>query len=121
MSPRPHAVLLVEDNPIIAMNTEALLEDLGITDVRVAANLAEALAFVNEVAFDFGLLDLKLGDEEDSLPVAARLADKGVPFAFATGAGDAMDGAERQNAVAILKKPYRLEDLRRVIEAQLGL
>jgi CheY-like chemotaxis protein len=111
----PEKVLLVEDNPIIAMNTESLLEDLGVAEVVIAANVREALASVDKSDFDFAILDLHLGDGEDSLPVAARLTELGVRFVFATGFGESLDVAEVHGAVATLSKPYRFEDLERIL------
>ncbi|MBU0556404.1 MAG: response regulator [Alphaproteobacteria bacterium] len=100
------------------MNTEALLQDLGVRDVLVAGNVSEAMRLVDDAVFQLAILDLRLGDSEDSLPIAERLGQKGIRFVFATGFGDAVDLAERQGAVAILKKPYRFEDLRRIIDGE---
>ena len=110
----PANVLLVEDNPIIAMNTEALLQELGVSEVSTAATASEGLALVEANSFDFAVLDLQLGNE-NSLPVAAVLAEQGVRFVFATGFGEGVDLPAAYGATTILKKPYRFEDLERVV------
>jgi CheY-like chemotaxis protein len=111
----PSVVLLVEDNAIIAMNTEALLLDLGAADVRIAGTVAEALALIDAVRFDLGILDLKLGDEEDSLPVAERLAADGVAIVFATGFGEEVGLGAQFDKAPVLKKPYSYDDLERIV------
>ncbi|MBN8819741.1 MAG: response regulator [Sphingomonas sp.] len=111
----PSVVLLVEDNAIIAMNTEALLLDLGIADVRIAATVAEALALIDTMQFDLGILDLKLGDGEDSLPVAERLVADGVAIVFASGFGEEAGLTASFGTVPMLKKPYGFDDLERII------
>lgn len=111
----PSVVLLVEDNPVIAMNTEALLHDLDVADVQIAGNVADALALLNARRFDLAILDLNLGNGEDSLPIADWLNRAGVPFIFATGLDDESGLPERYASAAILKKPYSFADLERVI------
>jgi len=101
----PGLVLLVEDSPIIAMNTEELLRDMGVGDVGVAASVAQALALIDARRFDLALLDFKLGDE-DCLPIALRLVADGVPIVLVTGFGDELGLPEPLRGTRILKKPY---------------
>ncbi|ODT85621.1 MAG: hypothetical protein ABS86_06075 [Sphingobium sp. SCN 64-10] len=110
----PSLVLLVEDSPIIAMNTEALLLELEVGGVRTAANVAEALALIEAERFDLAILDLHLGDE-DSLPVAERLVALAVPIVFATGFGEDLSPASAWGTAHVLKKPYGFNDLERIV------
>jgi CheY-like chemotaxis protein len=111
----PAHILLVEDNPVIAMNTEALLEELGAREIVSTPGVADALRLIDDRTFDFAILDLKLGNGEDSLPVAERLAEAGVPYVFATGFNEEDGLPPNHGARAILKKPYSFEDLARAI------
>ena len=111
----PHTVLLVEDNAMIAMNTEALLQDLGVENVHVASNVAQALALIDAERFDFALLDLQLGDGENSIPIASRLVEHGTRIVFATGYGEAPLISDNFENMPILKKPYSFEDLGRIL------
>lgn len=79
-------VLVVEDDPIIALGLEDTIADLGIADIRVASNVATALAMIAERAPQFALLDVGLVREQ-SFAIAERLAALGIPFAFSTGYG----------------------------------
>lgn len=110
-------VLVVEDNMIIAMEAEDILRDLGAADVRIAGNVADALRHLDEAMPDFALLDVNLGDE-NSERVAQRLADAGVPFAFATGYGDVAGLTSEFADTPVLQKPYTKRDLAGVLAGQ---
>jgi CheY-like chemotaxis protein len=79
-------VLLVEDEAMIAMLVEDMLEDLGHELVTVASRLDAALAAAKTGAIDVAILDLNLGGVL-TYPVADALAERGIPFVFATGYG----------------------------------
>ena len=111
-------VLLVEDEAIIAMTAEDMLEELGCETAAVASSLAEAMEAVGSVSFDVALLDINLNGAE-SLPVAARLREMGLPFVFTTGYGAAGSGPEYRD-VPLVTKPYQIADLERAIEAALA-
>jgi CheY-like chemotaxis protein len=111
-------VLLVEDEAIIAMTAEDMLEELGCTVAATASNLQEAFACVEQHVFDVALLDINLNGQQ-SLPVAARLREKGTPFVFTTGYGAAGSGADHAD-VPLVTKPYQLADLEGAIRKALG-
>ncbi len=102
-------VLLVEDNMIIAMDGEDALRDLG-AEVLTAASVARARETIAAEAVDLAVLDFNLG-AESSLPVADLLAERGIPFLFATGYGDGLDLPARFSGVTLVKKPYSGEAL----------
>jgi light-regulated signal transduction histidine kinase (bacteriophytochrome)/CheY-like chemotaxis protein len=97
-------VLLVEDNMIIAMDGEDALRDLG-AEVTTASSVGRAREAIAIQSVDMAVLDFNLG-HETSLPVADLLAEKGIPFLFATGYGDGLDLPSRFENVVLLKKPY---------------
>lgn len=111
----PRRVLLVEDNMIIAIDTEENLIALGVAEVVLASSNDAALAFIDGGSPDFALLDFNLGGET-SEPTARALDGRGVPFAFATGYGE-VEGltAPYAHTVGVLQKPYSKEDLARII------
>jgi DNA-binding NtrC family response regulator len=82
----PHDVLIVEDDPIIALDFEDTVLGFGVKSVRCSGNVAHALKMIDERVPDFALLDVGLAREK-SFDVAARLARLNVPFAFVTGYG----------------------------------
>lgn len=106
-------ILLVEDNLVIAMDAEAMLDDMGFAAVKTASNTAAAIRIVEEGGIDCALLDLDLG-HETSIPVAEVLRARRVPFAFASGYGDPALLPEPFRDVAIITKPY---GEKRIVEA----
>ena len=109
-----HRILVVEDEMLLLMNIEMALEELGCSDIRAAASVAEALALLDLREFDAALLDVNLGGEK-SYPVADALIARGIPFAFSTGYGDHGDRAELGDR-PLLRKPYLRSDLVAVLE-----
>jgi len=86
----PSDVLVVEDDPIIALDFEDTILGFGVTTVRIAANVAKALELIDQRPPQFALLDVGL-IREKSFAVAERLEALNIPFAFVTGYGaDAM-------------------------------
>jgi DNA-binding NtrC family response regulator len=106
----PADVLLVEDNYLIALDTEEMLREIGVADVRTAGSVEEALSMIAAKAPDFCLLDVNLG-ETKSFAVADRLAELGVKFAFATGYGDNAAIPDHL-ACQIVSKPFTVQTLR---------
>lgn len=83
----PDDVLVVEDDPIIALDFEDTILGFGVKTVRTAGNVRRALQLIEERAPDFVLLDIGLVREK-SFAVAERLEVLGIRFAFVTGYGD---------------------------------
>jgi CheY-like chemotaxis protein len=106
-------VLVVEDEMMVSMLIEDMLEDLGCTVVGPAARLDEALALARDTEIDCAVLDVNLGGQP-IFPLADYLREKGAPFAFATGYGDA-GLREIDRGSPVLQKPFRETDLARVL------
>jgi len=97
-------VLIVEDEPLIAMALEDVLLDLGCTIVGRAAGVDDALASIAQHAIDLAILDVNI-EGGQSYAVADALRDRGVPFVFTTGAAeDSVDCRYADNV--ILRKPF---------------
>jgi CheY-like chemotaxis protein len=80
----PDDVLVVEDDPIIALDFEDTILGFGTRTVRTASSVALALRMIDERAPDFALLDVSL-ISENSLAVAERLEALKIPYVFVTG------------------------------------
>ena len=110
----PQRVLLIEDNMIIALDTEEMLIELGVREVLVSGSVTQALRAIEKDRPDFAVLDFNLG-EESSEPVARHLVREGVPFVLATGYSAKEVKFEELGARAILKKPYDKSDLAKAL------
>ena len=108
-----NTVLVVEDEALIAMDVEAALNEEGCRVLGPGASVADAMALLDGELPDCALLDINLGIEK-VFPVADRLADAGVPFAFVTGYS-AMNIPDRHRNRPLLLKPYLRETLLSVL------
>ena len=100
-------ILIVDDEPLIAMLTEEWVVDLGHTPVGPAHGLKAALDLVATSDIDGAIIDVTLG-RESAYPLAEVLAARGIPFVFATGHSEA-DIERGHAAVAVLVKPFGLK------------
>src|SRR5450432_2416053 len=82
----PDDVLIVEDDPIIALGFEDTILGFGVKTVRSASSVAKALEMIADRAPDFALLDVGLVREK-SFAIAERLEALKIPFVFVTGYG----------------------------------
>ena len=82
----PNDVLIVEDDPLIALDFEDRILGFGVKSVRAAGSVAGALAHIDKQAPDFALLDVALVREK-SFAIAERLEALKIPFVFITGYG----------------------------------
>jgi CheY-like chemotaxis protein len=82
----PNDVLIVEDDPIIALDFEDRILGFGVASVRTSSSVARALDMIAERAPDFALLDVGL-NRENSFAIAERLDALKIPFVFVTGYG----------------------------------
>lgn len=80
-------VLLVEDEPLIAIDTDDMLRAMGVDDIVCVRSVLEGMNALDTNQFHAAILDLRLG-QHSSLPLAQRLASMNVPFGFLTGFQD---------------------------------
>jgi CheY-like chemotaxis protein len=106
-------VLVVEDEMMVSMLIEDMLSDLGCVVTGPASRLDEAIELVQTAEIDCAVLDVNLGGQP-IFPLADLLRERGAPFAFATGYGDAGLRAVDQGT-PVLQKPFREGDLARVL------
>jgi DNA-binding NtrC family response regulator len=111
----PSDVLIVEDDPIIALDVEDTILGFGVKTVRTAANVAKALELIDLRAPEFVLLDVSL-IREKSFAVAERLETLKIPFAFVTGYGAAARLPVAFAAKPKLPKPYSTDALQALLK-----
>jgi len=109
-------VLIVEDEPLIAMMLEDFLDVLDHTCAGTADSVAEALALVESAAPEAAILDVNLRGGEKSWKIADALAAADIPFVFATGGGS--DGLpEEHRARPQLAKPFTIDGVKKALDA----
>lgn len=80
----PH-ILIVEDDPLVALMLEGYLDALGYGLAGSAKSNAAALELVEKDQFDAAIIDIHLANGEISGPVASALRTAGKPFLVLTG------------------------------------
>lgn len=82
-----HRILVVEDEFIVGLSLAATLENAGFEVLGPASSVDEAMEFLTQEDCGLAILDVNLGREETSEPLAKHLKDKGVPFFVTSGYG----------------------------------
>jgi len=113
------SILIVEDEPLIAMMLEDFLESFGHRIVGVADSVGDAMALVDAGGFDIAIIDVHLKQGEHIWPVADRLADEGIPFVLATG-GHIEPPPPRHADAPVLSKPYTIDSIEPALAAAMG-
>ena len=81
---RPVRVLIVEDEPMIALSLEDVLIDADFEVAGVVGKLEKALALIESGACDAAIVDANLAGVSAS-PAAIALAARGLPFIVISG------------------------------------
>ncbi len=105
-------VLIVEDEIVVALFLEDLLAEFGYEVAGIVSHLDDAMARPSD--YDIALLDVHLNGR-NVFDFADRLAAHGTPFVFATGYG-ARGIPDRHCARPVLQKPFRPDELKRLLE-----
>ncbi|MEO5938407.1 MAG: response regulator [Sphingomonas sp.] len=109
-----HRILIVEDEPLIAMMLEDFIDAMGKDCVGTCDTVQAALATIADENPDAVILDINLSGGEKSWPVADALAERGIPFVFSSGGDEVTDGhADRPR----LSKPYTMDGVERALAA----
>ena len=77
-------ILIVDDEPVIAMDLEYMLVEAGFIIAGVTGNLQRALSLVESGVCDAAVLDANLGGLS-AAPIAVALVARGLPFLVLSG------------------------------------
>ena len=115
------SVLLVENEPVIAVLTRMELENLGY-EVEVAATGLEAIEIAQKLRPDVVLMDFQLDGDLDGAQTAREIGMRfEIPVIFLTGSTD-INNIQKCLATrpyGFLKKPCSSRDLQKAIERAL--
>jgi CheY-like chemotaxis protein len=117
--PKRLKVLVVDDDVLVAMNTTAMLEDLGHEAVEVHS-ARQALETLESNGFDLVITDQAMPHMTGSQLVSeARAKWPDLPIILATGYAELPEDADR--TLARLNKPFMQTDLERVLKQVVGV
>jgi CheY-like chemotaxis protein len=107
-------VLVVEDDPVIAMEIADILEEDGCEVVGSAGNVPDALDLVRTIKIDLALVDVSLGAETIE-PVAKVLTRRAIPFGVVTAYPPTIL-PEAVRGHPLVQKPFAPREIRQLAE-----
>jgi CheY-like chemotaxis protein len=100
-------VLIIEDEPMIAMDLENLVEELGHTVIGIARTHTEAVAIGSKEQPGLILADIKLADDSSGLDAVNDLLKRfEVPVIFITAYPERYLTGERPEPTFLIPKPF---------------
>ncbi|MBU4434302.1 MAG: response regulator [Alphaproteobacteria bacterium] len=109
-------VLIIEDEPVIAADIEALVRELGHDVTDIAATRGEALEAVNRKTPGLVLADIQLADGSSGIDaVKDILARLDVPVIFITAFPERLLTGERPEPTFLITKPFQPETVKAAI------
>ncbi len=109
-------VLIIEDEPIIAMDIESIVRDLGHDVVGIAVTRDEAVALARESQPGLILADIQLADDSSGIDaVADILTEVDVPVIFITAFPERLLTGERTEPTFLITKPFQQTTLKATI------
>lgn len=113
-------VLIIEDEPLIAMDLKALVTDLGHTVTAIARTRTAAIEEAHRRRPGLILADIKLADGSSGLDaVEDILAAFCAPVVFVTAYPERLLTGRRVEPVFLITKPYDVDHVRAVVSQAL--
>lgn len=105
-------VLIIEDEPVIAMHLQDIVEEMGHTVVGLASTHKEATEINRTSEPDLVLADIRLADGSSGVDaVKDILDDRSVPVVFITAYPERLLTGERPEPTYLITKPFEVETI----------
>ena len=109
-------VLIIEDEPIIAMDIEMIVRDMGHDVTGIAVTRDEAVQMANEQRPGLVLADIQLADDSSGIDaVKDILARISVPVIFITAFPERLLTGERPEPTFLITKPFQRSTVKAAI------
>lgn len=112
--PPVRAILVVEDEPLVAFDNEHALVQAGYQVAATVNDYQHAVEVIDAGGIDLLVADVALHGEKTGIDLAYYAAERNLPVLFVTGACPI---EARELAVGCLSKPYAPRDLVAAIHA----
>jgi CheY-like chemotaxis protein len=113
-------VVIIEDEPLIAMDLELLVAGLGHDVVGPARTRAEAVALARAERPGLVLADVRLADGSSGLDAVNDILEEfGVPVIFITAYPESLLTGQRPEPTFLISKPFRAETVKAIVSQAL--
>ncbi|MEQ1712133.1 MAG: response regulator [Hyphomicrobium sp.] len=113
-------VMIIEDEPLIAMDIETLVSEVGHEVVGIATTRTEAVALARQSSPGIILADIQLADGSSGIDaVADILREFNVPVVFITAYPERLLTGDRAEPAFLVTKPFKPEMVKAVISQAL--
>lgn len=113
-------VMIIEDEPIIAMDLETIVRDLGHDVTGIATTHDEALALFDATVPGLVLADIQLADASSGIDAVKHiLAERAVPAIFITAFPERLLTGERPEPTFLITKPFQTATVKAAISQAL--
>ncbi|MEZ5840770.1 MAG: response regulator [Hyphomicrobiales bacterium] len=113
-------ILIIEDEPLIAMDIEQMVEELGHRVTGVARTHAEAVELFNATSPKMVLADIQLADGSSGIDAVNEiLASQSIPVIFITAFPERLLTGERPEPAFLVTKPFNPEMVKALISQAL--
>ena len=119
----PPAVLLVEDEALVALDIRRTLQRFGYTVCATAATADDAVRIAAAMRPDVVLMDIRLQGERDGISAAAEIRQHlGLPIVYITAYADPQTRARAAatGPSGFVSKPFSAEILKRAVDQALA-
>lgn len=114
------SVLIIEDEPIIALDIEAMVEELGHDVTGIARTHKEAVAMVRARRPGLVLADIQLADGSSGLDAVNEILESiAVPVIFITAYPERLLTGDKPEPAFLITKPFQPEAVRAAISQAL--
>lgn len=111
-------IMIVEDEPVAAMRLQRSVENMGFSVISTSNSAEQAIRDLESMHPDLIIMDIMLNGEMDGIDVAERISSgSNIPVIYITGHDDdrIFDRAKKTNPVGFIVKPFKENELQKVI------
>lgn len=112
-------ILIVEDDPFIAMDLEDTFDACGFKVIGPVADVNTGLKVLKETSPDIAMLDYNLG-RETSIEIARELSQQNIPYFFLSGQIKSVIVDHDIPPQPVIAKPYVPDHLIRIVEGMMA-
>jgi CheY-like chemotaxis protein len=113
-------IMIIEDEPLIALDIESMVEELGHTVTGIARTHAEAVELFNKTSPKMILADIQLADGSSGIDAVNEILNSAtIPVIFITAFPERLLTGERPEPAFLVTKPFNPQMVKALISQAL--